>query len=102
MILLKNNKKIIDHLKIANKFFTRIKGLLGKRSMNKECCLFIPNCNSVHTFFMKFSIDIVMTDSDFRVVCVKECVRPFKIIICLKASHTFEFISGIIRKKRIK
>ena len=101
MFLLKNHKKIIQNLQIADNFLKRLKGLTGKKSINIDYGLFIPDCNSIHTFFMKCPIDIVMTDKNLRVIYLKEYVNPFKIIICLKACHTFEFAKGLISKEGI-
>ncbi|MCX8092605.1 MAG: DUF192 domain-containing protein [Candidatus Goldbacteria bacterium] len=102
MNLLVNDKRITQKLEIADNFLKRIKGLIGKKSIDENYGLFIPCCNSVHTFFMQCPIDIVMTDKNFKVIYLREFVNPFKIIICFKAYHTFEFAAGIIKKVKIK
>ena len=38
-------------IKIANNFYTRLKGLMGKKNINYG--LLIPKCNSIYTYFMK-------------------------------------------------
>ena len=61
---------IIDNklfnLKKADNFFIRFIGLMFKKDIKEG--LFFQKCNSIHTFFMKESIDIIMTDKDYKVV----------------------------------
>ena len=67
-------------VKIAKGFFERMIGLLGKKSMSKDEVLVIENCKSVHTFFMRFPIDIVFIDRDSKVVNIFQNVKPFRLI----------------------
>lgn len=82
-------KNYID-IKICNNFFTRLKGFMFKKNINK--CLCFPKCNSIHTFFMFNNIDVVMTDKSFRVLYIYNNLKPFKIILPKKdVYYTFEF-----------
>lgn len=62
-------KIIIDerkiNLKYANTFQLRLCGLMGKRNINYG--IIFPNCNSIHTFFMKEEIDILMLDENYQI-----------------------------------
>lgn len=102
MVLLKNGKKILKNIEKADTFFKRIKGLIGKKDIKNEYGLFIPFCNSVHTFFMATIIDVVMTDEKFKVIYTKENLKPFGFAVCFKAKHTFEFAQGTVKNKKIK
>jgi|DewCreStandDraft_4_1066084.scaffolds.fasta_scaffold05038_9 uncharacterized membrane protein (UPF0127 family) len=102
MVLLKNGKKILKNIEIADNFFKRVKGLIGKKHINNEYGLFIPFCNSIHTFFMASTIDVIMTDEKLKVIYTKENLKPFGFAVYFKATHTFEFASGAIRNKKIK
>jgi uncharacterized membrane protein (UPF0127 family) len=102
MVLLKNNIKIINYIEKADNLFKRIKGLIGKKDINVEYGLFIPHCNSIHTFFMSTIIDVVMVDKNFKVIYIKEKVKPFKFAFCFNAFHTFEFAAGTVQDKEIK
>ena len=46
-------------VELATNFFSRAKGLLGRSSMSPEKGLLIRPCNSIHTFFMQFPIDVI-------------------------------------------
>lgn len=66
-------------VKVADSGLSRMIGLLGKRSLEPECGVWIIPCNSIHTIGMLFSIDVVLLDKDLRVVGLHELVRPFSI-----------------------
>src|SRR5215472_8100029 len=66
-------------VKVGDTFLSRMVGLLGKRSLGHDGGLWIVPANSVHTVGMLFAFDLVMIDEDFRVVGIRELLRPFKI-----------------------
>ena len=68
-------------VRVADSFLSRMIGLLGKRSVKPDGGVWIVPANSIHTVGMLFSFDLVMIDKDFRVVNVKEMVRPFRIVL---------------------
>ncbi|MBP7791726.1 MAG: DUF192 domain-containing protein [Candidatus Goldbacteria bacterium] len=102
MVLLKNGIKIIDNVEIADNFFKRTKGLLGKKSVKDGYGMFFPSCNFIHTFFMQTGIDVVMVDGNFKVVYVRRSMRPFDVAFCPEAVHTFEFGRDVTKIKEIK
>lgn len=58
---------------------------------NINYILVFPNCNAIHTFFMRQKIDIVMTDKNFKILYVFPKTKPFKIISPKKnVYYTFE------------
>jgi uncharacterized membrane protein (UPF0127 family) len=66
-------------VKVADSFLARLIGLLGKRSLNPEAGCWIVPGNSIHTIGMLFTIDVVFIDKSFKVVGLRELVRPFSI-----------------------
>ena len=83
---------------IADSPFSRMKGLLGKREFSKGQALLIKPCNSIHTFFMRFSIDVLFLDRDSRVIKVINCFRPFRFsAIYFKAASAIELPCGTIQ-----
>jgi uncharacterized protein len=65
---------------VADSVLSRLVGLLGRRSLKHDSGVWIVPANSIHTIGMLFSFDLVMIDKDFRVVNVKEMVRPFRVV----------------------
>ncbi len=66
-------------VKVADSVFSRMVGLLGKRSLEPESGVWIVPCNSIHTIGMLFTIDVVLVDKNLKVVGLHEFIRPFSI-----------------------
>ena len=66
-------------VKVADSIWGRLVGLLGKRSLEPDGGVWICPANAIHTIGMLFSFDLVLIDKDFKVVGVREMVRPFRL-----------------------
>ena len=75
---------------------TRRVGLLKRTSLPKGEGLWIVPCESVHTFFMKFSIDLVYLDKKLRVKKVVRSLRPWRLSACLSAHSVIELPAGVV------
>lgn len=80
---------------IADSFFLRLKGLLGRSSLGLGEALIITQCNSIHMFFMKFPIDVCFVDKKNIVVGLVSDIRPFQLSpIFWRAVSAIEVPSG--------
>lgn len=61
---------IWNNINRAATFFTRMKGLLGRRSLDPGEGLLISPCSQVHSFHMKFPIDTLFLDRQYKVLKV--------------------------------
>jgi uncharacterized membrane protein (UPF0127 family) len=66
-------------VKVADSFVSRLVGLLGKRVLKPDGGVWIVPANAVHTIGMLFTFDLVLIDKDFKVVGLRELIRPFRI-----------------------
>ena len=66
----------------------RLFGLMGKR--NIKTGLFFPKTKSIHSFFMKEEIDIIMIDKNNKVIYYQKRFPKHRILIKKKAYHTIE------------
>lgn len=66
-------------VKVADSILGRLVGLLGKRSLQPDSGVWIVPANAIHTIGMLFSFDLVLIDKDFKVVGLRELVRPFRV-----------------------
>jgi uncharacterized protein len=66
-------------VKVADSILSRLVGLLGKRSLQPDSGVWIVPANAIHTIGMLFSFDLVLIDKDFKVVGLRELVRPFRV-----------------------
>lgn len=67
-------------VKVADTIFGRLFGLIGKRKLEPDCGLWLFPANAIHTFGMLIKIDVVLIDRHFRVVGLRELLRPFRVI----------------------
>ena len=74
---LNTNKKSYK-IVVANSFFKRLFGLMGKKRINYG--MLFPKCNSIHTFFMKENIDVIGLDENNEVIYKYENLPKNKII----------------------
>lgn len=63
----------------ADTFMTRLVGLLGRSSLESGQGLLIEPCSSVHTAFMRFTIDVVYVDRSGKVIKTSPEMRPFRL-----------------------
>ena len=66
------------------------RGLIGRRSLPAGVALEIPRCRSVHTFGMRFALDLVWLDGDRCVVRIDRAVPPCRVRSCRQARSVLE------------
>ena len=76
VVNLRTGKELATNVRVADTLFTRMKGLLGKKELPKGEALWIKPCFSVHTFFMKFPIDIVFLNKTNQVIASVSNLSP--------------------------
>ncbi|MFB4169678.1 DUF192 domain-containing protein [Virgibacillus sp. JSM 102003] len=89
-------------IKIADRFWPRIKGLLFYKQPFTNKGLLITRCNSVHMFFMRFPIDVVFLDHSNKVVRAIPNLKPWKVVPPISNAHSaLELPTGTIVKNHI-
>jgi uncharacterized protein len=87
-------------LELAGTGGTRRKGLLGRDSLLPGEGLWIAPCESVHTFFMRFSIDLVYLDRKHKVKKIRSSVGPWRLSACFSAHSVLELPAGTISRSK--
>ena len=80
-------------MRVARSGWSRLRGLALRRQPPDEPLL-IPRCRSVHTFGMRFAIDLVWLGRGGRVVRVDRGVRPWRVRSCGEAIEVLELAAG--------
>jgi len=75
----------------------RLKGLAKLDAMPPTMALHIPKCWSVHTFTMRFPLDLVWLAKDGSVVRIDENVLPRRVRTCVRARSVVECNTGTAR-----
>jgi uncharacterized membrane protein (UPF0127 family) len=88
---------------VARTWWSRIKGLLGRRALDANEALIIPRCRSIHTVGMRFPIDAVFVDRDFRVVALRGGLSPWRVVPTVwKAWGVVELAEGTLVRTHLK
>lgn len=96
------NNEIADSTKVADNFILRSVGLLSKKSFSQGEALVIKPCCSVHTFFMRFAIDVLFVNKKNEVIALYENVQPWRVLpIHTTSYYVVELPAGTIGGKGI-
>lgn len=85
--------------KLLNNFTSKIPttiiekgiGFINQRKISSNQTMLFTNCNAIHMFFMKSSIDVIFLDKEYKVISTHRAVKPYSLpLINVKAKHTLE------------
>lgn len=94
----RNNQVVAQTLLTAFDSATRRKGLLGRDSLADGHAMIIAPSSAVHTFAMRFAIDIAFVARDGRVLKVRSAVKPGRITGSLRAFAVVELPAGALER----
>ena len=78
---------------LANSFRARLLGLALLEDVPGDCALCLPRCSSVHTFGMRFAIDVMFLDREGRLLRLDRRVPPGRILRRRGAGEVLEWRS---------
>ena len=93
---------------VADQFFTRLKGLIGKKSFQDGEGMLFPKCNDIHMWMMSIPIDVVFlkkqSPESWLILSLKSSLKPWKPlpVACFKADDTLELPAGTIDRLNLK
>ena len=64
--------------RVAVSFWARLRGLIGSKPLEQGEGLLIIPCNSIHTHFMSFPIDVLFVSQEQKVVAVQQALQPWR------------------------
>ena len=90
-------KELSNNVKVADSLLKRMRGLLGKKKILPGESLWIRPCMSIHTFLMKFPIDIVFLNRSNQVIAAVKNLKPNRITgFYLKSASVLELPAGTL------
>jgi len=93
----RNSKELSNSVAVADSLLKRMKGLLGKKEMLNGEALWIKPCISVHTFFMKFPIEVVFLNKRNQVIATIRNLQPNRITgFYFKSTSVLEMPAGVL------
>ena len=80
-------KTVVAQLRIADGFWSRLVGLQFRRPLPSDAGLLLVPCNSVHTCFVRFPVDVVFLDDRGCVLAVRHNLRPWRLAFGPRKTH---------------
>ena len=105
MKIINKSKNIVlaEDASNADNPFKRMKGLLGKKEFMLGKALILKPCNSIHTFFMRFPIDVLFINKENKVIAFLPSFKPFRLTRIYPASSSvIEFPSGTLKPNLVE
>ena len=94
----RTGRTVATALELAFDSDSRRRGLLGRDSLADGAALIIAPCSSIHTFFMRFAIDVAFVTREGRIVKACHDLRPWRIAIAPGAFAVIELPSGTLAR----
>ncbi len=87
----------------ANNFFNKLFGLTVRKKLKDKEGFLIENCSSIHTFWMRYSIDVIFLDKKNLVLAIYHNIKPFRATPFIRnAYYALELKPGIIEKTSLE
>jgi len=103
IVNLTKNVVVGTQIRVADKAIARLVGLLGSQSLEPGCGLLIEPSSGIHTFGMRFPIDVVALDAHMRVLGTWEKLGSRRVAaVHWKTRSVLELPCGTIRTGRIE
>lgn len=97
----RTSQTMAEDIELAQDSKARTRGLLGRTGLADGAVMVIAPCNAVHTFFMRFTIDVVFVDRKGKVLKLCRRLRPWRVGVAAGAFAALEFASGAIDRSGI-
>jgi uncharacterized protein len=92
------NTILAESADVADTAGKRRRGLLGRDSLPEGQALWIVPCEAIHTFWMRFPIDVVYLDRRKRVRKTCRAIMPWRLSMCLFAHSVLELPAGMVER----
>ncbi|WP_158737979.1 DUF192 domain-containing protein [Alteribacillus sp. YIM 98480] len=103
LLNLHTNQMVAEEVKGAYAFVKRLKGLMFTKQIPENFALHIAPCPSIHTFFMKYPIDVLYLNNRHEIVGMEEEVAPGKFGKRFRGTRSVvELPSGKIKTSNVK
>lgn len=93
---------ICETVQVADTILRRMRGLLGRSSLEPGEGLLLRPAWSIHTMFMRFPIDVVFVDHDLIVIRIAHSLRPFTTASCRGGREVVELAAGECERRGLE
>jgi uncharacterized membrane protein (UPF0127 family) len=89
-----HDRVVCERCLVADRPWARMRGLLGRSSLPRGEAILLRPAASIHTFFMRFPIDVVFVDENSRVIRIAHRLEPWRTAAKRSAAAVLELAAG--------
>jgi uncharacterized protein len=93
---------VCERCVLADSALRRLRGLLGRKSLDSGHGILIRPAPAIHTWFMRFAIDAVFLDRELSVLSVRRDLRPWRMASQRGARSVLELPAGEAERRGIE
>ena len=93
---------VCERCMLADSPIRRMRGLLGRKTLDAGHGLLIRPAPAIHTWFMRFAIDAVFLDRELSVLSVRRDLRPWRMAVQRGARSVLELPAGEAERRGIE
>jgi uncharacterized membrane protein (UPF0127 family) len=97
----RTQETLASAVEVAGTSESRRRGLLGRDSLDPSAALIIAPCSAIHTFFMRFALDVVFVDRAGRVLHIVRDLPPWRMAASLRAYAVVEMTGGSLQRTEL-
>ena len=93
-----SRQPLSKHLEVTTTFWQRFVGMMFRKNLPAQFAIWIIPCKSIHTMWMRVSIDVFFINKDGEVISIRENIKPWRFVIAPKGTHSvLETVAGSIQ-----
>jgi uncharacterized protein len=93
---------VCERCVLADSALRRVRGLLGRKSIDSGEGILLRPAPAIHTWFMRFAIDAVFLDRDLTVLSVRPELRPWRMARQRGARAVLELPAGEAQRRSVR
>jgi uncharacterized membrane protein (UPF0127 family) len=95
-LLYNDTKQVVvaDSVEVAGRLWSRFVGLMGRKELVPGSVLVLEPSNGVHTFFMRFEMDALFVDKEWRVLHIADRMKPWRVSRIVRRSRRIVELPG--------
>jgi uncharacterized membrane protein (UPF0127 family) len=94
---------LVPRLEVGDSALKRALGLMGRAHLAEDSGLWLEPCNGIHTFFMRFPIDVLILDAQGLALRTLPAVRPWRFCLPVRGGRTVvELPAGTLAAQGIR
>ena len=102
LFVFERRRVVAENLEPAFDSASRTRGLLGRDGLPAGTALIIAPSNAIHTFGMRFPIDVIYAARDGRIVKLRRRIVPWRVSAALGAFAVIEMAEGAIDRAELE